>query len=96
MTTALRTAETEAEIWTGILYPDADIPHIAASAILRLSFSPTHRRRMRELSAKARAGELSRYEEFEMQNFERVGDMLSILKSKARHALKSNGRKPRP
>lgn len=93
MTTFVRTAETEAELWTGILYPDGRIPSLAASVILDLSFTPAHRRRMKQLSAKARAGTLSPEEEFEVQNFERVGDLLSILKSKARQALKSNGRK---
>lgn len=93
MKTAVRTAETEANIWTGILYPDGSIPLPAASAILNLSFTPEHRRRMKDLSAKARAGALLPEEEFEMENFERVGDLLSILKSKARQVLKSNGRK---
>lgn len=93
MTTAMRTAEMETDIWTGILYPDAAIPVSAATAILRLSFSSAQRVRMKQLSAKARAGALSDEEQLEMENFERVGDLLSILKSKARQALKSNGRK---
>jgi hypothetical protein len=91
MKTTLRPAETEADIWTGIMYPDGNIPTRAASAILRLSFPSKHRKRMRELSAKARSGALSAAEEWEMQNFERVSDLLSILKSKARQALKKNG-----
>jgi hypothetical protein len=92
MKTAMRTAQTEADLWTSILYPDGTIPAPAASVLLDLSFTPAHRRRMKQLSAKARAGTLSPEEEFEMQSFERVGDLLSILKSKARQALKSNGR----
>ena len=96
MDTITRTTETEADIWTGILYPDASIPPVAAAAILDLGFTPAHRSRMKQLSAKARAGTLSPTEESEAQNFERVGDLLSILKSKARQALKSKGRGKQP
>jgi hypothetical protein len=93
MRAILRTAETEADIWTRIMYPDGNIPRRAAAAILQLSFTEEQRHRMRQLSAKARANTLAPDEEFEMQNFERVGDLLSILKSKARQALKRNNGK---
>jgi hypothetical protein len=93
MKTAVRPVEAEADLWTGILYPDGTLSREGAMAILDLSFNSKHRERMKQLSAKARTGALSPKEEFEMQNFERVGDLLSILKSKARQTLKSNGRK---
>jgi hypothetical protein len=47
---------------------------------------------MRELSAKARRGTLTPEEDAEMDNFERVGSILSILKSKARQVLKRSRR----
>ncbi len=59
-----------------------------ARAVLRLSFPKAHRDRMRKLSAKARAGALTPDEDSEMDDFERAGALLSILKSKARQALK--------
>ncbi len=47
---------------------------------------------MRELSAKARAGTLTPAEDEKMDAYERAGALLSILKSKARQALKKTGR----
>lgn len=90
MNTITRPTQTEADIWTGILYPDGVLTAPAASAILRLAMKTEQRQRMRLLSAKAAAGTLTPDEEFEMQNFERVGDLLSILKSKARQVLKKS------
>ena len=85
--------ETEAEMWLRILHPDrgALSPKVAR-AILALSFPESDIIRMNELSAKARAGKLTSQEHAEMDNFERVGSILSTLKSKARQALKRRSR----
>jgi len=40
------------------------------------------------LLAKAKEGTLTANEEVEMDNYERVGHMLSLMKSKARRSLK--------
>ncbi len=93
MKAASRPAKIEAEIWTRILYPVGNVPARAASAILQLTFTGEQRQRMRELAAKARQGTLSAEEEMEMEEFERVGDLLSILKSKARQTLKATSSK---
>ena len=61
----------------------------AARAILRLDFDATDRKRMNDLAAKNRAGELTAAEEEELENFIHVGQVLGILKSKARQSLKS-------
>lgn len=61
----------------------------AAQAILRLDFDAPDRRRMNRLAAKNRAGRLSSAEAAELSHFIRVGQVLGILKSKARQALKS-------
>ena len=88
MKTASLAPKTEAEIWLRILHPDMELSPQVARAILRLSFPEADLTRMHELSAKARAGALSPEEDAEMDNFERVGSILSTLKSKARQALK--------
>ena len=72
----------------GILHPDEDLSPRTARAILGLSFPKNDVARMHELSAKARAGTLTPEEDAQMDNFERVGSILSILKSKARQVLK--------
>ena len=87
MKTAALAPKTEAEVWLRILHPDEELSPRVARAILGLSFPKTDISRMHELSAKARAGTLTPEEDAEMDNFERVGSMLSTLKSKARQVL---------
>jgi len=81
----------EAEVWLRILHPDDEMSPRVARAILELSFREDDLQRMRELPAKARAGTLTPEENTEMDDFERVGAILSTLKSKARHVLKRSG-----
>jgi hypothetical protein len=53
---------------------------------------------MRQLLAKAKVGTLTADEEIEIDNYERVGHMLSLMKSKARRSLKvsqGKGKSPR-
>ena len=72
-----------------VLEPDqATLDVAAARAILNLDFQQTDKDRMRELLAKAKEGTLTANEEVEMDNYERVGHMLSLMKSKARRSLK--------
>jgi hypothetical protein len=92
MKTASLAPKTEAEVWLRILHPEKEMsPHVAR-AILGLSVPRRDIRRMRELSAKARAGTLTPDEDAEMDDFERVGSILSTLKSKARQILKRSTR----
>src|SRR5262249_5202652 len=84
--------ETEVDVWMRILHPEKELPPRAARAILELSFPEEDVSRMHELSAKARAGTLSSREESEIETFERVGAILSTLKSKARQVLKRGRR----
>ena len=88
MKTASIGPETEAEVWMRILHPDEELSPRVARAILGLSFPKDDVSRMRELSAKARAGTLTPEEDAAMDNLERVGSILSILKSKSRQVLK--------
>jgi hypothetical protein len=71
-----------------------DLSTSAAKAILKIDFEDEDRKRMRELSAKARDGRLSQAEQEEIDDYERVGHLLGLLHSKARRALKKpiNGR----
>jgi hypothetical protein len=92
MKTATLPPDAEAAVWLRILHPDGEIPAETARAILRLSFPDTEKAHMHELSAKARAGTLTAAEEQKMDAYERVGALLSILKSKARQVLKKTPR----
>lgn len=92
MKTAALSTETEAEVWLRILHPNRELTPGVARAILQLSIPEADMLHMRELSAKARAGNLTQDEDTEMDAYERVGSILSILKSKARQVLKRTSR----
>ena len=79
---------SEVAIFGRVLEPDqATLDVAAARAILNLDFQQTDKDRMRELLAKAKEGTLTANEEVEIDNYERVGHMLSLMKSKDRRSL---------
>ena len=82
---------SEIAIFSRVLEPElATLPIAAAEAILDWGFSRADKNRMAELSAKACGGVLSVDEQAEINNYEKVGYMLSLMKSKARRSLKSH------
>jgi hypothetical protein len=87
---------TEAAILRRVFGPDdPPLSREAIEGILSLGFKQTDQERMRQLSAKSRAGSLTRKERAEIEAYSRVGSLLGILKSRARRAAKrgnSNGR----
>ncbi len=87
---------TEGAIWNRLLQPgSATLTVQAARYFLRLAFPAADKQRMRELAAKAREGSLTAGDEEELREYERVGNLLALMKSKARQRLKkassSNG-----
>lgn len=83
------TGTSEVAIFSRILEPNqATLSAAAARALLALGFSQTDKDRMRQLSAKAQQGTLTPGEQTEIDNYERVGHILSLMKSKARRSLK--------
>jgi hypothetical protein len=89
---------SEVAIFGRVLEPEqATLDAAAARAILELDFRQADKDRMRQLLAGARAGTLSADEAIEIDNFERVGHMLSLMKSKARRSLKMRqGKEKKP
>ena len=80
-------AATDDELLAGL---DGRFGADGAREILKLRFSTAQRERMDELAAKARAGTLTAEEADEAERFERVGGLLSILKSRARIAARED------
>lgn len=81
---------TEGAIWGRLLQADnKPLSAEAARLFLRLEFPVEDKERMHELAAKAREGSLDDDEQEEIRNYERVGNLLGLLKSKARQRLKS-------
>jgi hypothetical protein len=93
MKTATLPSSTEAAIWTRVIHPNGELTLTAARAILQLEFNDDDQKRMHELAQKAQEGVLTPAEQFEIDNFERVGNMLAILKSQSRKLLKHTGRR---
>lgn len=85
------TGITEAAIWSRLLQPRRAVLSVeAARSLLRLDFPPEDKERMHELAAKARDGALSAAEQHEIGNYERVGNLLALMKSRARQRLKKS------
>jgi hypothetical protein len=80
---------SEASLWGRLLDPvKADLSPEAARYLLNLQFPQSDLDRMQALAEKVRAGSLTIEEHIEMDNYERVGYVLSLMKSKARKSLK--------
>ena len=60
-----------------------------AETFLQFGFSAEDKARMAELAQAARNGDLAEVDEAEMDGYERIGHLISLLKSKARVSLKS-------
>jgi uncharacterized protein YnzC (UPF0291/DUF896 family) len=85
----------EAALWGRLLDPiGSEASPEAARYILSLRFPPPDIERMHELAEKARAGTLTVEEHVEMDNYERVGHLLSLMKSKARKKLRPTRIRP--
>lgn len=79
-----------ASIWDRVIgADDHGLSAEEAHAVLGWKFPPSDRQRVDELSAKARAGELTVAEERELDEYLAIESALVSLKSKARRALKS-------
>jgi hypothetical protein len=85
---AIISPTTEAAIWTRLIRPDGELSPTAARALLKIEFDERDRKRMHELALKVQMGTLTSDELNDIENYERVGTMLAILKSKARKVLK--------
>jgi hypothetical protein len=82
---------SEVSILNRILRPNAPtFSPEAAQDILALDFDQADKERMRQLSAKARAGTLTAEEDAEAGKYELVGHLLNIMQSKVRRSLKSH------
>ncbi len=80
---------SEADILARIIDPDdANLSPEFAQSILRLEFPQDDRDQMSVLAEKARQGTLTPDEKTLIDCYERVGNFLSLLKSKARRSLK--------
>lgn len=80
----------EADLLSRVINPDAaGLSPQAAQSILEMTFSDDDRDKMDVLAKKAQQGELTPAEQEEIDGYERVGNFLSLIKSKARLSLQN-------
>jgi len=82
------TTLTEADIFSRII--DSSNPSMspaAAKAIIALGYTEADHARMAELAAKSNEGSLGEDERRELEIYVSAGDLLSLMKSKARASL---------
>lgn len=81
--------DTGGAIWSRMLQPENPIlSREAARSLLRLDFTAEDKQRMHELAVRAREGSLTSREMDEITTYERVGNLLALVKSRARLRLK--------
>ena len=79
---------TVADIFDRLIDPsNPTLSADAARAILDLDYPPQDHARVAELAAKSNEGNLTEQERDELESYVFVGDLLSMLKSKARISL---------
>jgi hypothetical protein len=79
---------SEAEIFSRVIDPsNPTLTAEAARAILQLGYSEADHARTEELARKSNEGTLTPDERRELEGYVFVGDVLSMLKSKARLSL---------
>jgi hypothetical protein len=88
----MSTTKLEADLWERIVHPEGPMSRATAERILTLSLPADEKARMHELAERNRAGKLSPDEAEALDNYCRVGNLLSLLKSRARQLLKPRRR----
>ncbi len=80
---------SDTAILARLIRPEADnLPASAADAWLAIRFEKGDLDRMHELTTRNQAGQLSRKEKTELENYRRVSFLLDLMHSKARRSLK--------
>jgi hypothetical protein len=83
-------ANSEAAIFARMIDSEStELTPAGARSWLTVDFSSDDRARMHELAQRAQAGELQPDEEQELTNYRDVGNLLAIMHSRARRALKN-------
>jgi hypothetical protein len=86
----LMSTATEVAIWDRLLDSSAqELTPDAAHYFLRLDFREADHARMEELAQRAQDGSLSGEERSEYEEYLRAGNLLALMQSRARMALRS-------
>jgi|SRR5579864_4212227 hypothetical protein len=81
---------TEAAILARLIQSRTEMDSHVARYLLSFAFEPTDVERMNQLAERARDGNISPGEETELDGYLHVGNLLTIMQSKARVYLKTH------
>jgi hypothetical protein len=83
---------TNKKVWERVTSPEfEEMSPPAAKAILRMKLSKEDVARVKRLSSRASEGELSAVEQRELELYLQIGNVITLMHSKARLALKRIG-----
>jgi hypothetical protein len=81
---------SEAAIWARLMQAQKDeLSPEAAEFLLAIEFGQSDRQRMLQLAERSEAGALTAEEQAEFDGYLHVGNLLAVMQSKARLALKT-------
>ena len=90
MGSQLLSPNSEAAIWARLMQAQKDeLPAEAAEFLLAMDFGEGDQRRMLQLAERSEAGTLTPEEQVEFDGYLHVGNLLAVMQSKARLALKT-------
>ena len=87
--------DSEAAIWARLMRERLDeLSPAAAEYLLSLGFGEHDRVRMQQLADRSESGELTEAEQREFDGYLHVGNLLAVMQSKARVALRQDQPQP--
>jgi hypothetical protein len=90
MGSQLLTPNSEAAIWARLMRAQKDeLTPEAATFLLTVGFAESDRQRMLQLAERSEAGTLTAEEQAEFDGYLHVGNLLAVMQSRARLALKT-------
>ena len=89
MDSQLLSPKSEAAIWARLMQTQrSELSLEAAEFLVTMDFDEADRNRMQELAERSQAGTLTADEQSEFDGYLHVGNLLAVMQSKARLALK--------
>lgn len=95
MSSQLLSPNREAAIWARLMQtPPGDLSPEVAEYLLSLAFGECDRERMEQLAERSQSGALTAAEQEELDSYLHVGNLLAVIQSKARAALRQKPHGP--
>ena len=98
MGSQLLSPNSEAAIWARLMQASdkRELSAEAAEFLLAVDFEESDRERMMQLAERSETGALTAEEQTEFDGYLHIGNLLAVMRSKARLALKKKTLRPQP